>query len=158
MKAWKGHSVGGPAEMGMTLLKGDERPAEIIILAYGMEEALRRFYASRADTASTIRMYRRLLAQLADIETNHKDSLFGLYEPLADNTPLTRMSFEADIVTDFLEGGFTTDALQSRKPVRVAIDGRCAQSGDDVGSAIHGSLPALYAICALILRAKRSSF
>jgi hypothetical protein len=37
IKAWNGHSAAGPAEMGMMLLKGDERPAEIIILAYGME-------------------------------------------------------------------------------------------------------------------------
>jgi hypothetical protein len=32
--------------MGMLLLKGDETPQDIIYLAYGLEEGLRKFYAA----------------------------------------------------------------------------------------------------------------
>ena len=112
MKAWKGHSVGGSAAMGMTLLKGNERPAEIIRLAYGMEEALRQFYVSIAETTDDPHVS-ALLTQLAEIETNHKDRLFGLYQTHAD-TPIDQDSFEADIVANFMEGGFTVDAFKAK--------------------------------------------
>ena len=95
--------------MGMTLLKGDERPAEIIRLAYGMEEALRKFYVSIAETTDDPDVS-ALLTQLAETETNHKDRLFGLYLPHA-STPVSKDNFEADIVARFLEGGFTADAF-----------------------------------------------
>jgi rubrerythrin len=112
MKAWKGHAVGGSVKMGMTLLQGNERPAEIIRLAYGMEEALRRFYVSSAESTDDPDVS-ALLAQLADIETSHKDRLFGLYQSHAD-TPMGQDDFEADIVGNALEGGFTADAFKAK--------------------------------------------
>lgn len=100
--------------MGMMLLSGHERPAEIIILAYGMEEALRQFYASRAATIADPDVA-ALLAQLADVETSHKERLFGLYQPLAA-TPVDKESFESHIVTHVMEGGFTAEELQDQHP------------------------------------------
>ena len=112
MRAWKGSSVGGSAKMGMTLLKEKERPAEIIRLAYGMEEALRQFYASSAGTTDD-QDVSALLAQLADIETNHKDHLFGLYQLLED-TAVDKETFEAHMVSNVMEGGFTADELKAK--------------------------------------------
>ena len=51
IKAWQGVKAVGPVELNLDLIRGDESPGEIIILAYGMEEALRRFY-SRFEAAA----------------------------------------------------------------------------------------------------------
>lgn len=112
MKAWEGHSVGGSEKMGMTLLIGSERTAEIISLAYGMEEALKQFYASSAGTTDDPDVS-ALLNQLADIETNHKDRLFGLYQSIED-TPVDRENFEARIISDAMEGGFAADEFKAQ--------------------------------------------
>jgi len=107
MKAWKGHSVSGSAKMGMALLKGNEHPADIVLLAYRMEEAVRQFYASSA-AATDDPDISALLSQLADIETNHKDRLFDLYQSIADS-PVDRENFEAERIATVMEGGFTAD-------------------------------------------------
>jgi rubrerythrin len=76
--------------------------------------ALRRFYASRADTIDDPDVA-ALLAQLADVETHHKARLFALYEPLAAS-PVDKESFESHIVTHVMEGGFTAEELQAQHP------------------------------------------
>ncbi len=111
IKAWKGHEVEGPATMGMALLKGNERPAEIISLAYGMEEALRQFYTSSAKAIDDPDVS-ALLMQLAAIEADHKDFLFSWYQSMED-TSVDRENFEADVVASHIEGGFTADDLWS---------------------------------------------
>ena len=45
IKAWQGVKAVGPVELNLDLIRGDESPGELIVLAYGMEEALRRFYS-----------------------------------------------------------------------------------------------------------------
>ena len=44
IKAFNGPKATGPVELNLDLVKGDESPAAIIILAYGMEKALQLFY------------------------------------------------------------------------------------------------------------------
>ena len=94
------------------MLNGHESASEIISLAYTMEEAIRRFYASSA-AATDDPEVSDLLSQLADIETNHKDRLFDLYRSIED-APVDKESFEADSVTDVMEGGITVDDFNSR--------------------------------------------
>ena len=106
IKAWEGLTAFGPAEMGMVLLRGDETSQEIIVLAYGMEDGLAGFYknlSERMDDTEVI----GLLNKLANIEKNHKKRLFDLYITL-DPTITNIKMFEDDIVTDVMEGGFTT--------------------------------------------------
>jgi len=113
IKAWKGHSVSGSAKMGMALLKGNEDPAEIVLLAYRMEEAVRQFYASSA-AATDDPDVSALLGQLAEMETNHKDRLFDMYQSIEDS-PLDRENVEADSVSPVLEGGVPADELKAHK-------------------------------------------
>ena len=113
IKAWKGHSVSGSAKMGMTLLQGHEHPAEIIILAFRMEEAIRHFYASTA-AATDDPEVSALLGQLADMETNHKDRLFDLYQSIEDS-PLDRENVQGDHVATVMEGGVTAGDLKAHK-------------------------------------------
>ena len=107
IKAWEGLTAFGPAEMGMVLLKGDETSQEIIVLAYGMEDGLAGFYGTMSKKMDDTEMV-ELLNKLAKIEENHKKRLFDLYVTLESNVT-DRETFEHDIVTDVMEGGFSTE-------------------------------------------------
>ena len=41
---WNGLKAEGPVELNMDMISGDETPAAIIKLAYGMEQSLADFY------------------------------------------------------------------------------------------------------------------
>jgi rubrerythrin len=107
--AWQGHAAAGPSEMGMMLLKGNETPREVIYLAYGLEEGLRKFYAMSTKLAIDTEVV-GILAKLAEIEEKHKQRLFDLYLTI-DPTPLKVEAFENSITSELIEGGFDPDKL-----------------------------------------------
>jgi len=122
IRAWQGHKAAGPADMGMSLLRGDEAPAEIIVLAYGMEGGLEVFYkslAGRMDDSEVV----GVLTRLANVEENHKQRLFDLYFTL-DPTIVDKETFEADIVSEVMEGGFSTEEFmeQNRDSMKAVPD------------------------------------
>jgi len=109
LKAWQGHKAAGPADMGMAFLRGDETPVEIILLAYGMEDGLEHFYLTAARTMGADDPdVENLLKKLAGIEEKHKQRLFDLYLRVQPGDT-DRESFEQNIVSDVMEGGFTTE-------------------------------------------------
>ena len=112
IKTWEGLTAFGPAEMGMVLLRGDETSQEIIVLAYGMEDGLAGFYKNLSERMDDTEVV-GLLNKLANIEKNHKKRLFDLYITL-DPTITNIKMFEDDIVTDVMEGGFTTKEFLDR--------------------------------------------
>ena len=105
--AWNGHKVSGPPEMGMTPLMGNETPARIITLAYGMEAGLGLFYAILAERTDDAEMS-GLLNRLRGIEEKHKEKLFKLYLTFSEE-PVEKETFETSIIPDMMEGGFTTE-------------------------------------------------
>ena len=107
IKAWEGVTAFGPAEMGMVLLRGDETSQEIIVLAYGMEEGLAGFYKGLSEKMDDSEVV-ELLNKLARIEQKHKKRLFDLYGKL-EPTVTDMATFEKDIVSDVMEGGFSTE-------------------------------------------------
>jgi rubrerythrin len=112
IKAWEGLKAAGPAEMGMALLRGDETSQEIIVLAYGMEDGLALFYknlAERIDDPEVI----GVLTKLAKIEQKHKQRLFDLYLTL-EPAITEKDAFESDIVSEVMEGGFTTEEFMEQ--------------------------------------------
>ena len=122
IKAWQGLITAGPADMGMSLLKGDEAPEEIIVLAYGMEKGLGRFYAlvSRQTNDKEVA---DLLGILSNVEELHKKMLFNLYLSI-DPTVSSTKTFETKIVSDVMEGGFTTEEfLEKNKPAMQTVPG-----------------------------------
>lgn len=93
--------------MGMSLLRGDEAPDEIITLAYGMEEGLGDFYrkmAGKTDEEEVINLF----ILLSEVEEKHKDWLLNIYMGL-DKETSDKESFETKASIGLLEGGFTTD-------------------------------------------------
>ena len=108
--------------MAMIRLRGDETPQEIIVLAYGMEMGLGGFYetvAKKTDDSETA----GVLTKLAGIEEKHKQRLFNLYLSL-EPTVADKKAFESEIVSEVMEGGFTTEEFlaQNRESLRTVPD------------------------------------
>ena len=95
--------------MGMILLTGNETPQDIICLAYGLEEGLRKFYtaASRLAIESEVSA---VLVRLAEIEVRHKQKLFDLFK-LVDSKDTSIESFEEKVTAGLMEGGFDSGSL-----------------------------------------------
>ena len=99
----------------MDFFRDDETPEKIIILAYGMEDGLKGLYRSMAEKMDDQEVV-DLLSKLAVIEENHKQRLFRLYLTL-DPAAIDRETFEADIISEVMEGGFTTEEfLEQNRP------------------------------------------
>ena len=102
--------------MGRVILTGDESPLEVIALAYGMERGLGEFYSSAAGMIDD-KDVAGLLRKLARIEENHKQKLLDLYMTL-DTTGRGSEAFEAEILSEIMEGGFTTkEFLKENRPL-----------------------------------------
>lgn len=93
--------------MGLILLRGDETASDIIVIAYGMETGLEEFYSAVSGMTNDPEVA-DVLARLAKIEENHKRRLFNLYRTL-DPDVGDKEAFEANISSDIMEGGFTTE-------------------------------------------------
>jgi sulfur-carrier protein adenylyltransferase/sulfurtransferase len=103
IKAFKGPKAAGPQELNLDLVRGDETPAEIIALAYGMERALQLFYEAMLGRTGDQEM-QDLFSSLARVEQRHQQRLLEQYrgmEPGPDPGAL-----EAAPAPEILEGGF----------------------------------------------------
>jgi sulfur-carrier protein adenylyltransferase/sulfurtransferase len=116
IKAWQGAKAFGPVGLNLDLIRGDESPVEIISLAYGMEEALRRFYVFFKDRASDEEL-RNLFTTLASVEEKHKESLRKLYLDLPGSSPEPQ-TWEEKTQAEVLEGGFRfADFIRENEPL-----------------------------------------
>jgi sulfur-carrier protein adenylyltransferase/sulfurtransferase len=106
IKAFQGHKATGPRELNLDLVRGDETPAEIIALAYGMEKALQLFYETLQQQSPDTEL-QDLFRKLAQIEVRHEQRLFETYGRVVPGGQ-DRAAFESSIVPKTLEGGFTT--------------------------------------------------
>jgi rhodanese-related sulfurtransferase/rubrerythrin len=107
--AFQGQKAAGPRELNLDLVRGDETPAEIITLAYGMEKALQLFYET-LQRQSGDQELRDLFEKLAGVEVRHEQKLFEVYgQVTAGGQDLE--SFESTVVPRTLEGGFDAQEL-----------------------------------------------
>jgi rubrerythrin len=104
IKAWQGSVAEGPVELNMDLIRGDEAPAEIIHLAYGMEHSLGEFYGKARQTVQD-RELAELMEKLANVENKHKAYLIELYTAV-DSRSAGREPLEAEMASKIMEGGF----------------------------------------------------
>ena len=72
--AWNGLVSHVQVDQGVYLLEGDETAAEVFAIAYGLEEATRRFYAKVADQAVPQEI-RDLALSLSAAEVGHKERI-----------------------------------------------------------------------------------
>jgi rhodanese-related sulfurtransferase/rubrerythrin len=107
IKAWQGLKASGPKALNLDLVRGDETPAEMIALAYGMEMGLGIVYLNMIERSDDPEV-QSLLAKLADIETQHKKRLLEILAEI--DSPITDTdAYEAGLQPSILEGGFGLD-------------------------------------------------
>ncbi len=104
IKAFQGQKAIGPQELNLSLIRGDETQAEIIVLAYGMETGLKVFYDTLA-AKTPDRELQELFLKLARVEEQHQQRLAKLYRGAAPAgqdlaTPVTSE------MPQIMEGGF----------------------------------------------------
>ncbi|MBI4767465.1 MAG: hypothetical protein HY787_23205 [Deltaproteobacteria bacterium] len=104
IKAWQGLKAVGPVELNLDLIRGDESPVEMIVISYGMEETLRKFYLLAVEKIKEGPVV-VLLKKLAEIEERHKQMLLSRYAELNPNEP-EASSGPGDRLPQILEGGF----------------------------------------------------
>jgi rhodanese-related sulfurtransferase/rubrerythrin len=107
IKAYEGHKATGPVELNLDLVRGDETPAQIITLAYGMEKALQLFYET-LKVQSPDKELQDLFGKLAQVEVRHEQRLFEVYGRVAPGGA-DLAAFESAIVPQTLEGGFSAE-------------------------------------------------
>jgi rhodanese-related sulfurtransferase/rubrerythrin len=107
IKAWQGQKASGPKELNLELVRGDEKPAEMIALAYGMEMGLGIVYLNMIERSDDPEV-KSLLAKLADIETLHKKRLLEILAAI-DSAISDTDAYEAELRSSILEGGFGLD-------------------------------------------------
>jgi rhodanese-related sulfurtransferase/rubrerythrin len=112
IKAWSNQKAVGPEDQGLALFSGRESPQESLVVAYGLEEGLRRFYESMAPKVKSEKAG-QLFGKLSGIEVKHQDRIFGEYIRVS-GAPVARDEFAARIVPAAMEGGLTTDEYLAR--------------------------------------------
>jgi rubrerythrin len=112
IKAWQGLKAFGPVELNLDLIRGDETTREMIVLAFGMEEALRRFYDQMVLRVEDQEV-KALLRNLAYIEARHKDMLYSLYRKEAADDPQGGKLI-GPTSSEILEGGFRYEEFLSQ--------------------------------------------
>ena len=112
MKGWDGLEALGPAEQGLSLIKGDESLAALLALACGMEVGLRRFYQSLAPELEQAPVA-ELVRNLAEIEKKHEEKLRRLFAQ-SGPTEADKRALQAAEKAGRLEGGFDPDHLVQR--------------------------------------------
>ncbi|MGW8301296.1 MAG: rhodanese-like domain-containing protein [Desulfobacterales bacterium] len=109
IKAWQGGKAAGPRELNLELVHGNETPAEMIALAYGMEMGLGIVYRRMIERSDDSEV-QSLLAKLADIENQHKKRLLEILAEI-DSAIRDTDAYEAELRPSILEGGFGLDAF-----------------------------------------------
>ena len=107
INAWQGQKATGPVALNMDLIRGDETPSEMLVIAYGFEKGLQRFYEKMKEQSEDKNL-KALFIKLADIEKRHKQVLFEESQKIAP-TGADQASFDVEVVSKSMEGGFDMD-------------------------------------------------
>jgi rhodanese-related sulfurtransferase/rubrerythrin len=110
--SWEGLEAVGPQEMNLDLVRGDESPAEIVTLAYRMEEGLRAFYEAAAGKV-TDRQVADLLDKLVKVEEVHKQRLWERSSELASTDSAVGPMGSGE-GSRLMEGGFDLEAFMKQ--------------------------------------------
>jgi rubrerythrin len=116
IKAWQGLGATGPKELNLDVVRGDETPAEIVVLAYDMEDSLQTYYQEMHDRAEDQEV-RELFLKLASIEDKHKRTILELNAKIGTPGKGTELS-KADTDKIVLEGGFDmAEFMEQNEPI-----------------------------------------
>lgn len=102
--AWNGLKAKGPVELNLDLITGEESPAQMIKMAYGMEVAQGKFYLTVKALIQDGELI-ALLERLWAVEERHKKTLQDLYEGL-EQSGGQDLSSLGEPSQEIIEGGF----------------------------------------------------
>jgi rubrerythrin len=103
IKAWQGLAAAGPPEVGLGLASGEESLEQTLVLAYGLEMGLERFYRQAAAQAAE-GPTRALLTELAGLERGHQARVWALYASQAP-APMAQATLAARAKDSIMEDG-----------------------------------------------------
>jgi len=106
-KAWKGDTAVGREDLGLELFTGDESPEQTLVVAYSLEAGLCDFYVSMVPRVKN-EDARNIFQKLSEIEVKHQDRILDEYNRLSGK-PVSRETFEKNMVHTAVEGGLTTE-------------------------------------------------
>ncbi|MFH0994808.1 MAG: rhodanese-like domain-containing protein [Pseudomonadota bacterium] len=120
IQAWEDRTATGPREFHLDFIKGDESPEEIILLAYRMEEGLKKFHeAFKAETDDPA--LSALLTGLIKAEESHEKTLLELRPKdllapaAAGEAPSDQMGEFSDASPSrLMEGGMNMNAFMAQ--------------------------------------------
>jgi len=104
IQAWQGLTAKGAEELNLDLITGEESPARMIIIAYGLEEVLEQFYLKMIEQERDLGL-NALLKMLWAVEERHKQILGEQYQRI-------KTIMDPDLLMsghpsgEILEGGF----------------------------------------------------
>jgi rhodanese-related sulfurtransferase/rubrerythrin len=101
--AWKGLAVEGPPETGMAYFEGVDRPEDILLLAWALEEGTRRFYEKMAGYTENPDA-KKIYSNLKEVEKNHQQTISKLYYTVTGTA--------ADAVTPFYSKYLSEDEME----------------------------------------------
>jgi sulfur-carrier protein adenylyltransferase/sulfurtransferase len=104
MRAWNGFKAKGPVELNLDLITGEESPAQMIAIAYGLEEALEKFYLKVIERVND-QAVTALLKMLWAVEERHK-RLFREHYQRLKTTEGQELPVSEDPSDQIIEGGF----------------------------------------------------
>jgi rubrerythrin len=107
IQAWNHRKAIGPQELNMDMLRGDESPTEIVMIAYGMEQALGGFYTTLSQQTKDVQL-KDLFSKLASIEQRHRKMLYALYAEINPSEKNVK-HFEEQVDAKRMEGGFSSE-------------------------------------------------
>lgn len=109
IKAWESQIALGPQDLGVELFSGKEEPAEVLKVAYSLEQGLREFYLTLG-RQTTNKKIKDLFAKLSEIELNHQMSIFQVYLDIGgEKKKMSQKEFQAMVEAESLEGGLSTE-------------------------------------------------
>jgi len=98
------------------MVRGDETPTEIVVLAYNMEDSLQKYYKEMHDRAEDQEV-RELFFKLASIEDKHKRTILELNANIQAPGKSIEIS-KADTGNMILEGGFDmAEFMEQNEPI-----------------------------------------
>jgi sulfur-carrier protein adenylyltransferase/sulfurtransferase len=110
--AWEGLEAVGPQELNLDMVRGDESPHEMFMLAYQMEHGLGRFYDAARVRAKDTRVV-ELLTTLVGVEERHKQKLEQTYATLMPENVAPSVALQP-IGSEIMEGGFRMDEFMTQ--------------------------------------------
>jgi sulfur-carrier protein adenylyltransferase/sulfurtransferase len=114
IKGWQGYKASGPEELNLDLVRGDETPAEIAVLAIGMEGSLIQFYQRLLGQAQDNDV-KQLFSKMIEVSERHKQKFVEFYQQLEPGKDVAQL--KSEVKADIMEGGFKIeDFIQKNGP------------------------------------------